>query len=1013
MFATARFVPPMRKLSLFALCLVATWPGWSSAQTALTNTSVTEAQIVHLFAKQEPILYYCETGSTPILDDLGDLDGDWPDPPGPSPGRITSAAWDIGGNRYLYAYQLTNAPGIDGSPDPFGNWDVAVVDHSSGLRIPLRHKQVIPVDYDGNNVLDTSFRLTDHACSQFIADISEDFDCTPFTGPFKVFTAATDSCSRSWSDYYVTYSGEVSNDEIVSPIANFGAGGNSAEFFVEYDPLCCAHGIVASSQVFGFVADAPPDTVEGLFLGGTSASIHLIAPVPQVLLVHGICEDEGIWTTFSQALRDSGYDVSLIRYAALPFSLPPNQYIPALEAALNEIPSDKVAVVAHSMGGLIARDYIRRQTDMGLQQKIAQLVTLGTPHHGTDLGRKLRDGINLTDAAFHVMFPTLPLDIAPNLSKWMSDCQGDRRSAQAITDMLPGSDYLNDLNYRGQLAEDSLTSTGWGTHPSEVLDNSAYYASIGGTASTCLSTDLLIWINDAGYHLNDGVVAAESAVLTNAEAFRASDLALPTASVTHTSHPAVLFCEVPYYEMSALGEKVASILLTSPAAPPVGTASAPVEWAERVSANGGELSDTPAIVDSVAAGTMTLASRTIPTTTLMRVMLASADARLTLRAPDSTIITPGDSGSGGITFIGQAGSGWEGYQIVDPQAGGWTFRIDGTASAALQYYSCLVSYASAAKARVSTQQVIHGGGTIQVRAELDVSGVRQTDVAWSCLVMGPSDAASPLTLADDGLHGDGASGDGVFGGVATPADGFGLYRIAASGELPSGESFAASYSCQLSHNNDLSVAANDISFVPNLFNAGDSVEVHAIIRNGGSEDATDAKVSVRDRRTGGTIGVSTTTIQAGGQATIQVPWQVAAPDTHEIEVSVSPYVFASEASYANNVAARTVVLGTTTGVGPRQLGSGRLWLAPPRPNPARGSVTFAFQLPEPGPATLELFDVVGRRIRRWSWEGLSTGTHTVDWDGRNQAGAMVHAGLVLCQLRSAGETRTRKLVFRP
>jgi pimeloyl-ACP methyl ester carboxylesterase len=554
------------RLIWIALCSLTIAPAWCFAQTPLTNTPVTEAQIAHLFtSRTTPVLYYCQTG---IFDDLGNLDGDWDQPA--SPGRITSAAWDIGGNRYLYAYQLSNPNNLDENVPYLGAWDVAIFGHST-LRIPLRHKNIVPVDYDGDQTLDTSFRLTDHACSSIYEAGNE---CTPLTGPLSVFTTGTEPCSRSWSDYYREYQGGVSNDEIVDAFVSFAPAGLHAEFAVEFDPLCCAHGIVASTQVFGFVTDAPPAYVDGLYLGGASVPIRIVGPVPHALLVHGICEDESIWSAFSQALIDSGYVVDLIHYPSLPFSGPPNQYVPALEAALNDIPSDKVAVVAHSMGGLIARDYMMRQTEMGspeFPQKIAQLVTLGTPHHGTDLGRKLKDGLNLTDAAFHAMFPNLPWDFAPNLSKWISDCQGDRRSAQAINDQLPGSDYLNQLNYREESAsyENPLTCTGWGPHPSEVLDGSAYYASIGGTASTCLFTDLLIW-DGASYHLNDGVVAAESAILSNAAAFRAQDLALPTAPVTHTSTPAEVFCEVPYYELSALGATVARILLTSPAIPPVG-----------------------------------------------------------------------------------------------------------------------------------------------------------------------------------------------------------------------------------------------------------------------------------------------------------------------------------------------------------------------------------------------------------------------------------------------------------
>jgi hypothetical protein len=76
------------------------------------------------------------------------------------------------------------------------------------------------------------------------------------------------------------------------------------------------------------------------------------------------------------------------------------------------------------------------------------------------------------------------------------------------------------------------------------------------------------------------------------------------------------------------------------------------------------------------------------------------------------------------------------------------------------------------------------------------------------------------------------------------------------------------------------------------------------------------------------LGTSTVTIPAGGQVMIQTSWQPMLPDTHEIEVSVSPHVFENEASYANNLAA-------DRGLDSRPI-SGQLWLAQPLPNPSSG-----------------------------------------------------------------------------
>jgi triacylglycerol lipase len=60
-----------------------------------------------------------------------------------------------------------------------------------------------------------------------------------------------------------------------------------------------------------------------------------------------------------------------------------------LRQMVNLLDADRVNIVAHSMGGLDARYAIAR---LGLHNRVASLITIGTPHHGTplaDLGTSL------------------------------------------------------------------------------------------------------------------------------------------------------------------------------------------------------------------------------------------------------------------------------------------------------------------------------------------------------------------------------------------------------------------------------------------------------------------------------------------------------------------------------------------------------------------------------------------------------------------------------------------------
>src|SRR6185369_6230360 len=64
----------------------------------------------------------------------------------------------------------------------------------------------------------------------------------------------------------------------------------------------------------------------------------------------------------------------------------------ALAGCVRALPSRKVNILAHSMGGLDARFAIAR---LGLADRVASLTTVATPHRGTalaDLGKGLVGG---------------------------------------------------------------------------------------------------------------------------------------------------------------------------------------------------------------------------------------------------------------------------------------------------------------------------------------------------------------------------------------------------------------------------------------------------------------------------------------------------------------------------------------------------------------------------------------------------------------------------------------------
>ncbi len=108
-----------------------------------------------------------------------------------------------------------------------------------------------------------------------------------------------------------------------------------------------------------------------------------------VLLVHGYFSNRGIWWRFRRHLKatDVGsrlgpiYTISLaplwggLDEMAVSLST-------KIDAICHETGHDQCIVVAHSMGGLVARAYMATST---VGSRVARFITLGSPHGGTQM----------------------------------------------------------------------------------------------------------------------------------------------------------------------------------------------------------------------------------------------------------------------------------------------------------------------------------------------------------------------------------------------------------------------------------------------------------------------------------------------------------------------------------------------------------------------------------------------------------------------------------------------------
>ncbi|MHA6624593.1 esterase/lipase family protein [Pseudonocardia sichuanensis] len=147
-------------------------------------------------------------------------------------------------------------------------------------------------------------------------------------------------------------------------------------------------------DVAGYRTDPLPPARRGLVVTDPQA-----AGTP-ILLLHGILDNRSVFTLFRRSLRRRGFGIA----HAVNYSL----FTGDVRAAARELHehveqlrertgAERIHIVGHSLGGVIARYYVQR---MGGSDAVDTLVTLGSPHAGTlaayllptPLARQLRPG---------------------------------------------------------------------------------------------------------------------------------------------------------------------------------------------------------------------------------------------------------------------------------------------------------------------------------------------------------------------------------------------------------------------------------------------------------------------------------------------------------------------------------------------------------------------------------------------------------------------------------------------
>ena len=86
-------------------------------------------------------------------------------------------------------------------------------------------------------------------------------------------------------------------------------------------------------------------------------------------------------------------------------------------------------------------------------------------------------------------------------------------------------------------------------------------------------------------------------------------------------------------------------------------------------------------------------------------------------------------------------------------------------------------------------------------------------------------------------------------------------------------------------------------------------------------------------------------------------------------------------------------------------------LAPNAPNPFNASTLIPYRLDADGPVRLEIYNLLGQRLRTLVDEAQAAGAYRVQWDARDAAARRVSSGVYFIRLHYPGGAQTRRMLY--
>lgn len=737
-----------------------------------------------------------------------------------------------------------------------------------------------------------------------------------------------------------------------------------------------------------------------------------------VVLLHGVGKDSTFWTEggfdFPARLASLGdYNIespSLVHGGLPAWLLAPgsvNGQVDVLTQFFSDLDAEgirSVTVIAHSMGGLVARQYIRSHPG-----KVSKLIMLGTPNHGSELAAYLDTALLLAE----VSLGSPVFDLPP-----------------ASVDLEPNSALLRDLNYGGA---SGLWNVGCPTHPDETtLSSKTVYYTYAGTAydgatSPSSSCDPSAWWR--GHLLAELTNVPEGSVCNN-------DFAVPAVSVPlHSVTPLPNVHNWTDISCACASQHVRTTC------PPMTKDDCVIEVVDKALAGDALCLSEPreqtapeqvdpmgqnAGFEVIVLAPSTAASLTIPFGSAdsleLRADLISGLAGLSLVDPTGRVVTPDSAATDPDIDYSEDGAARR-YVVRSGANGDWQLVMDAMASP-----DSVVAMLRGTE---------YGGVAMRVdveNAEVLPNGAQriETKLRWlenpilgavvEGAVSGPGGFEQDVVLVDDGTNGDQLAGDGIYATELASLPLAGQYdsSFLATGTYGAGGVLnrRASRPFFVAVRPDLELLDGDIAMSAAVVDTETVVTVSATVRNIGPAPADSVRVTFLEQDTGLVFAERELAVLGPGQeAMVSADWPArrGAPQ-YKLGARVSAGGSPGEQNLLNNEAYGTplIVVGVS-----EQLD--QPWNSPLMahidlrlelfPNPVRGTVSIHFTLPRRESVRVEIFDVGGRRVRSFEERERGPGSEQIAWDAQDGEGRRVAAGIYFVRLQTPSSSRIGRVVL--